>query len=434
MISEGGESPLTSGAQYNVPFVREFLINIMKRGITMINKILTSMLLVSMTAAPTLFSLPASAESKVESKVESENKNNNIVEVNVKGYMADEWLAKHDEFDITFEHDGEKIYGFFNKSNDFEREIELQEGIEYNVTFSDDFEGFVVQGFDDTFTPDKDKTARILTVLPTEEKKDETSSKMTMDDEELAEYKIQRELVQEFVDLTEKYGLCDDSNEYWKALSDKDKKSILNCGWCEYNNKYDDIKGVEYGKTDYNTLKKHFAYEFLYGRIYTYCHEQAHSNDDYIETFSFGTESYNNVDVYLGNYDSLIKPIMDYDQSYWDKYHEIPDLYAVYLDIINGVEYENIDTSETDLPESSEDSLENNLSNAEQSSLNVDENSSEITSQPMPNEAERETAKTTLIGAIKNNIITIILAIVLGCTLLYIKKIKTKTNKKNDDY
>ena len=187
----------------------------------MIKKFITAVLALSITATSTSSFLSASADSKA-------GNTGVMVKIDVQGYMANEWLAEHDEFDITFEHDGKNTYGFFNKDNNFELEVELEVGTEYNVSFSDDFDGYVVSGFEDTFTPEKDDKVVMVTVLPTDEKKDDTVSdtlsKLAMDDEELSEYRKQRELVQQFIELTEKYGLCDDTNPYWQTLSEENKK------------------------------------------------------------------------------------------------------------------------------------------------------------------------------------------------------------------
>ncbi len=394
----------------------------------MIRKILTSMLALSIAATSAFSFLSASADSKGSGK---------MVKINVQGYMANEWLAEHDEFDITFEHDGERTYGFFNKDNNFVCEIELEKGTEYTVTMSDDFEGYVVQGFDETYVPDKDGAIIMVTALPTEEKKEETDGKLIMDDEELAEYKKQRELVQQFIDLTEKYGLCDDSNEYWQALSEEGKKSIVACQWCTSEKFKEDI---EYGRTDNETLKNHFAFEFLYSRYYDYCYEGGHRNDTYIEMFTWGSGENGNNEYteYLANYDSMVKPIADYEQYYIDKYDEMPDLYAVYLDIINGVEFEEND--EDEVSSISDSQTDENSVGENTSSLIVEDSSvsgttlSTVTTTSRTENSAKENNQSGLVNALKDNIVTIILAIVLGGALLYIKKIKTKDKKTNDDY
>ena len=424
----------------------------------MIKRILTTATVLSLTTTASIFFLSANADEV--KKVENKNSQTGgiPIEITVKGYMADEWLAEHDEFDITFENNGEKTYGFFNKDNNFERTIELYEGVEYNVTLSDEFEGFVVQGFDETFKPDKDNTSRMITVLPSKDKKAEKSErsdglklgdKLFMSDEELVEYKEQRKLVQEFIDLTEKYGLCDDTNEYWQTLSEGDKKFILEeSPWCEKyckntetEEEYVDVLNVEYGKTDNEILKRRFAFEMLYAQIYYCCHEMTMSNDEYINRFCKGTNNSNAMDNYYGNYDSVVKSIMDYDQSYWDKYHDIPNLYTVYLDIINGVEYE---ATEKDVEESSsvnegsenEAAIEkDDITSSSFSENDKSEVTSETNSKPTSNSnMESSTPKKTIVDALKNNIITIILAVVLGGALLYIRNIKKNGNKKNDDY
>ncbi|MBQ1432913.1 MAG: hypothetical protein IIZ09_07465, partial [Ruminococcus sp.] len=257
----------------------------------MIRKIMTGLLAVTM--ASSLISVNSSADVTI---IDNKHNGGIPIEVDVRGKMSKEWLAEHDEFDITFEHDGEKTYGFFNKDNYFESIVELYEGVKYDVKLSNDFDGYEVQGYDDTFTPEKGKATIILTVMPTKEKK---NGKDITIEEYLAEYKEQRKLVQEFIDLTEKYGLCDDTNEYWQTLSEDDKKFILEeSPWCEKyckntgtEEEYVDVLNVEYGKTDNEILKRRFAFEMLYAQIYYCCHEMTMSNDEYINRFCKGTNN-----------------------------------------------------------------------------------------------------------------------------------------------
>ncbi len=409
----------------------------------MIKKIATAILALSMTATSTFSFLSASADSKPEPKGVK-------VKVDVQGYLADEWLAEHDELDVIFEHNGDKTYGFLNKDNNFEKEIELEVGTEYNVTLSDDFEGYVVS-YDDRFTPENDGEIMMVTVLPTEEKKDntltDTLGKLAMNDEELSEYRKQRELVQQFIELTEKYGLCDDTNPYWQTLSEEDKKNVIDFiilppdGFCEMyceatgtGEEYADVLNAKYGETDNKTLKKRFAFNFLIARIYVYCHEMHHSNDEFIEMFCWGTSNDDNFANYYGNYDSIVKPILDYDQNYWDNYHEIPNLYEVYLDILNGVELED-STNDT-----SDDSKEE-TSSSQESAVSV-ESKDEMSSELEQSSGDTSNSKTLeptkpknmIADGLKNNIITIILAAVLGGALLYIRKLKKNSKKKNNDY
>lgn len=405
----------------------------------MIKKIATAIFALSMTATSAFSFLSASADSKVEHS-------GVMVKIDVQGYMANEWLAEHDEFDITFEHDGKNTYGFFNKDNNFELEVELEVGTEYNVSFSDDFDGYVVSGFEDTFTPEKDDKVVMVTVLPTNEKKDDTVSdtlsKLAMDDEELSEYRKQRDLVQQFVDLTEEYGLYDDTNPYWQALSEEEKKAIFEscygvrsyCKITDSREEYADIYNAKYDEADSDTLRKHFAFEFLYARYYLFCYDSYHSSAEFKEMYIMGTKATTNMGHYLANYDSIIEPMVDYYKSYVDKYDEMPDFYAVYLDIINGVELED-DSDVTPTVDSKDEVL------SSQESIKSDE--SEILSETeMSSESDtssdeiREVTKpkSTVFDALKNNIFTIILAIVLGGALLYIRKLKKNGKKKNNDY
>lgn len=405
----------------------------------MIKKIATAIFALSMTATSAFSLLSASADSKVEHS-------GAMVKIDVQGYMANEWLAEHDEFDITFEHDGKNTYGFFNKDNNFELEVELEVGTEYNVSFSDDFEGYVVSGFEDTFTPEKDDKVVMVTVLPTNEKKDDTVSdtlsKLAMDDEELSEYKKQREIVQQFADLTEKYGIYDDKNSYWQALSEEEKKAIfescysvrLCCQSTDNTEKYADIYNAKYGESDSNTLKKHFAFEILYARYYMLCYIGVCTNTEFKEMCTVGTKATTNGARYLANFDSIIEPMVDYYKGYRDKYDEMPDLYAVYLDIINGVELED-DSDVTPTVDSKDEVLssQESLKNNESETLSETEMSSESDTS---NNEVREVTKpqNTIVDVLKNNIFTIILAVVLGGALIYIRKLKKNSPKKDNDY
>ena len=381
----------------------------------MIRKIMTGLLAVTM--ASSLISVNSSADVTI---IDNKHNGGIPIEVDVRGKMSKEWLAEHDEFDITFEHDGEKTYGFFNKDNYFESIVELYEGVKYDVKLSNDFDGYEVQGYDDTFTPEKGKATIILTVMPTKEKK---NGKDITIEEYLVEYKEQRKLVQEFIDLTEKYGLCDDTNEYWQTLSEDDKKFILEeSPWCEKyckntgtEEEYADVLNVEYGKTDNEILKRRFAFEMLYAQIYYCCHEMTMSNDEYINRFCKGTNNSNAMDNYYGNYDSVVKSIMDYDQSYWDKYHDIPNLYTVYLDIINGVEYETVKkelekeevsseevtttTTTTAAPETAPELSVSEVSEAQEVSAPTDDKSSAI-EPPMTMSTKKKSSAPLIIGGI----------------------------------
>ena len=402
----------------------------------MIKKITSAILALSMTASSFL---SVSADSKAENT-------GIMVKIDVQGYMANEWLAEHDEFDITFEHDGKNTYGFFNKDNNFELEVELEVGTEYNVTFSDDFDGYVVSGFEDTFTPEKDDKVVMVTVLPTDEKKDDTVSdtlsKLAMDDEELSEYRKQREIVQQFVDLTEEYGLYDDTNPYWQALSEEEKKAIFEycfsvrfcCQSTDNIEKYADIYNAQYGESDSDTLKKRFAFEILYARYYMLCYDSYRSNAEFKELVTIGTKATSNVERYLANYDIIIEPMVDYYKSYVDKYDEMPDLYAVYLDIINGVEFkDNSDVAPIDESKVEVSSSQESIKSDESEMLSETEMSSE--SDTSSDEIREVTKpKNTVFDVLKNNIFTIILAVVLGGALLYIRKLKKNGKKKNNEY
>ena len=197
---------------------------------------------------------------------------------------------------------------------------------------------------------------------------------------------------------------------------------------------YADVLNAKYGETDNKTLKKRFAFNFLIARIYVYCHEMHHSNDEFIEMFCWGTSNDDNFANYYGNYDSIVKPILDYDQNYWDKYHEIPNLYNVYLDIINGVEVEdNTDVISDESkyePLSSQESIVSSESKDEMSSeleqISGDTASSELKKTLVKTATPN---KTTAADLLKKNIVTIILAVVLCVAIIYIIKLKSKNKK-----
>ena len=424
----------------------------------MIKRLLTSILALSLTTS-SFFILSANADEKDEKAVDKDN----IREIKIRANMPEEWLAEHDEFDITFEHDGEKSYVFFDKDNEFERWTELEKGVEYNVIFSDDVDGYDIAGIDDTYTLTDDKATIILafkkkndkkTEDKDEDKKEDNNEEKTNDTEEkkqlitddkIEEYKKQRELVQNLLNAVDSYNDWDKfgyaSNE--SRVYDADFfLTICSVNYSKDSNfEYEDKKAEIVKECD---CKEYFLLKFLYTNEKSvfgkFGENNKHDEDERGLSF-FKCEEYD-LAPYITDFNNLIYPSVletwKYSQEYYYETGEVPDLYAVYLDIKKGINIDEfIETSSAEEISEAEESSIVESSEAEESSTVIEDSiesassiGDESSSIAKPNEIKK-----TFGDIIKDNIITIILAAVLGGALLYIKKIKKKNNdNSNDDY
>ena len=352
----------------------------------MIKKIFTGLLVVTMALNVTS-SLTAFAKG-------------NTSKVTIKTVPPQEWLDEGNyEFSVEFSGDKTK-HAFLDKDNGFENTVELTMMQSYTVSFSDEVANYEIGGIDtDFFIPDKEEMTVVLSF------KGSGNIAKTNDDgkiseeqaERLAEARtVMRTLLENedvntilekhngwnFLEDVYKQDFYDNSNprftpEIWETMSEKEKYIyIWTTGTPELDIKYD-----KPNLTDEEICEE-------------YDKDTAYNDENEREIMA-----------------KAIKPIWIWLYNQYQEYGDAPNLYVVYMDMKNDVQYEvengetteNITTDNETKEKINDEKLTSkseNMVDSKMESRKTDNSDSSVVEEKKPNNDEKKSNAPLIIGGI----------------------------------
>lgn len=371
--------------------------------------------------------------------------------VKIKAIMPQAWLDKGNyEFDITFVGNDSKEYAFLDEDNGFEDEITLQKLTPYTVIFSDEVTEYEIGGIDtDLFLVDSDSETIILSFKrqgTVAETQDGTITKTQAD--QLAEA---REVVQSFIENVEPLGINDNlGNEKLVGaigMEEVDEEMLIGMNnTIIYDSFHGGKSGKYYTEDVYESLseKERFYCRYLSVAPFSSIDFSAHSWKTSDAEFSLRRLSY------FPEIEEEVATVWEWLYEQGQATGSMPDLFEVYMDMKNGVEYEIENTDETTSEimgnESSDNEIMEVMEDASKADTDVPSEDEDPEEPAEIDQTENDTAPKREIKTVSNakeqkgfgdilkdNIITIILAVALVAALIaVIKLMKDKKKAENN--
>lgn len=375
----------------------------------MIKKIFTGLLAMTMALNVT-FSLTAFAKE-------------NTSKVTIKTVPPQEWLDEGNyEFSVEFNGDKKK-HAFLDKDNGFENTVELTMMQSYTVSFSDEVANYEIGGIDtDFFIPDKEEMTVVLSF------KGSGDIAKTNDDGKISEEQAERlaearEVVQTYINSIEEDGVNEMIENRLFYIQKIDT----------FKDRFFDNSDIRYTPEEFENMTNEEKYIYVYiqelPRFYLDCSKTNLTDDDIYEQLIASSRAFTETEEKIMN---DAKPVWKWLYEQGVKYGDMPELYSVYLDMKNGVEYETEDGNKTmtedvqitDVEEVTKQRAENSKIEADDSSqVNKSDNST----------TEQRKSKNKLLTILKENIGIIIALAALGVILNVIRKIKKSKEDKDDE-
>lgn len=353
----------------------------------MIKKIMTGILAITMALNVTS-SLTAFAKG-------------NTSKVTIKTVPPQEWLDEGNyEFSVEFSGDKTK-HAFLDKDNGFENTVELTMMQSYTVSFSDEVANYEIGGIDtDFFIPDKEEMTVVLSF------KGSGNIAKTNDDGKISEEQAERlaearEIVQTYINAIEEDGVNEmiEERPYYSELGDL------------FDDRFYDNSDNRYTPEEKESMSDEEKY------IYAIIQELPLLYIDYSKANLTDDDIYEQLIASSRAFTPTEEKVMDDAKPVWKwlyeqgvKYGDIPELYTVYLDMKNGVEYEvengnetkTEDVQTTDVEEvtkpKDESSKINDDSNIQ--SKKTDNSDSSVVEEKKPNNDEKKSNAPLIIGGI----------------------------------
>ena len=367
----------------------------------MIRKIMTGLLAITMALNITS-SLTAFAKE-------------NTSKVTIKTVPPQEWLDEGNyEFSVEFNGDKTK-HAFLDKDNGFENTVELTMMQSYTVSFSDEVANYEIGGIDtDFFIPDKEEMTVVLSF------KGSGNIAKTNDDGKINEEQAERlaearSVVQNFLDEFEKNNI----EKYIENIYARNPAYIdgepLYCR--EFFKKNDGEKYYDNETYENLTLKEKFLHTWIYAmpELNIDITNTNLSEDDVLEDYEreclrdiIERNESEESDYFplLTFMDDNVRPIWKWLYEQGVKYGDMPNLYVVYMDMKNGVEYEvedgdktKIEDTTTAAPETAPELSVSEVSEAQEVSAPTDDKSSAI-EPPMTMSTKQKSNAPLIIGGI----------------------------------
>lgn len=349
----------------------------------MIRKIMTGLLAITMALNITS-SLTAYAKE-------------NTSKVTIKTVPPQEWLDEGNyEFSVEFNGDKTK-HAFLDKDNGFENTVELTMMQSYTVSFSDEVANYEIGGIDtDFFIPDKEEMTVVLSF------KGSGNIAKTNDDGKISEEQAER--------LAEARNVVNQAMEIYDANED----ALLECDGLFYVTKsgcgfFDEVGYYNSDVWDNLTKRDKFVLAWFKWIPNLEINYDSPNQDDRfvldglennIRDFCMGKEEQKEIMREIAN------PVWLWLYAQSQKYGDVPDLFTVYMDIENGVEYEAEDGDKTKIEETTTASPEtapelsvSEVSEAQEVSAPTDDKSSAI-EPPMTMSTKQKSSAPLIIGGI----------------------------------
>ncbi len=394
-----------------------------------------------MTAVLTPASVYAQDSSKAESKSSDSSqtetkKQSETSKVSIMAMMPQEWLDDGNyDFEMIFSNQFDEKRVFLDEDNDFKAEIELDKYQIYAVTFSDDVDGYDIGGIDmDSFMAENENEMVVLSFRRQRDIAEGAEADGCITRQQADDLEAARQVVQKFVSNTKKIGL--DENDASQSLLFHLNKSFIKKMFYEGTGKY-------YTPEVYKELTETEAFYcyWLSYRAYMFLDPA----DPYaVDGIDEGLGSFKDYSQNNDEYDGFKTAIGKEVRCVWEWLLEqgretgsMPDLFTVYMDMKNNVEYEIEDGG---LTETAEVTADEDVVHKE-SRIVVSLDDTEVPesermdfSDKRPHEnTPAENAKENFGGILKDNWVTLVFIAVFGTAFLITKRLGKKSKEQEDD-
>lgn len=366
----------------------------------------------------------------------------NTSKVTIKTVPPQEWLDEGNyEFSVEFNGDKKK-HAFLDKDNGFENTVELTMMQSYTVSFSDEVANYEIGGIDtDFFIPDKEEMTVVLSF------KGSGNIAKTNDDGKINEEQAERlaearSVVQNFLDEFEKNDIEKYIENIYKENSSYIDGEPVYCS--EVFKKHDGEKYYDNDTYENLTVKEKFLHNWIYAMPELKIDfSNSNLSDEYIlegyeknclrDIIERNESEESDYIALLSFMDDNVKPIWKWLYEQGVEYGDMPNLYVVYMDMKNDVQYEvengetteNITTDNETKEKINDEKLTSKSENMVDSKMESKSDNSETDKKEAPSKENR------ILQIVKNNIGILIALVILGVALWLVKKMKR--NKKDED-
>ena len=372
---------------------------------------------------------------KTESSKADKKKESTTANVEFRAIMPQEWLSEGNyEFEITFENATERKHLFLNRENSFMDTVELKKLQTYAVSFSDDVDGYEItcsEFIDDTFIPEDTGKPVVISVKRQKSVSDDIGGDGVITREQADELTAEREVVQKFISNTTIIGLDENDDKQWILfISNKDY----------IKDRFYETEGKYYTPEEYKKLTDTDAF-YCYWLSYhpndvldfadPYIEDTIDEEMEYFRDF-FEGEQYEGLRTAVGR---EVREVWEWLLEEYEKTGTMPDLFPVYMDMKNNVEYVIDGGGET---ETEEVTADEDVEKAEQRvQLRVEEVDSSEIQDPHEHEPQKptvgESSRNRFGKIIKENIGTIIFVVLFGGALLIVKTFKKRVTEDDEE-
>ncbi|MBQ8967279.1 hypothetical protein [Ruminococcus sp.] len=382
------------------------------------------------SSAPKSDSSKSDRSSKAETKKESDKST-----VGIMAVMPQEWLDDDNyEFEVTFSNASERKSVYLDVDNSFTSEIELKKYQMYEVTFSDDIAGYDVGGIDpDGFMAERDNEMKVLTFRRHQDIS-AAAGDGVITAEQADELEAARNVVQQFISNTKKIGLDENNN---------DQKLLFNLNKDMIKDRFFEGTGKYYTPEVYKELTKTDAF-YCYWLSYN-AYKVIDTSDPYVEEsideeLSFFKDYDSHEQVYEGLRTAVgkeVRSVWEWLKTQADETGAMPDLFIVYMDMKNNVEYQIENAGVTKTEEVSAD--EDVVHIEDKVELFIDETEVpeseriDFTDDLPKEETIAKRTSSRFLRLIKDNSVTLIFLAVTGAAVLLTRRISKKVKEDSDE-
>ena len=357
--------------------------------------------------------------------------------VHIRAVMPQEWLDDDNyEFEMTFLNIKEEKSVFLTTDNKFNTDIELKKDDAYQILFSEDVKGYEIGGIDDElFIPDKKEQNVVLTFRKLQPITENIGGDGVITPEQAEQLLEARDVIQKFITNTDKIGL--DENDPSQLFKFGGLKNFIKDKFCEGS-------GTYYNREVYDTLTDtdaFYCYWLSYRPFAVIDPSDPEFDEDKIDYELSIFHDIGSKGEEVEGFNTLIREeIKTVWMWLWDKYEEtgsMPDLFPVYMDMKNNVEYRIEDGGMT---EPSEVTADEDIVPVDNTILfTVDKEDPETLekmdfsdkNQPRDNTAKK--AKKRFGTILKNNMGTLIMLVITGTGVLIMRTYKKKAKEEDDE-
>lgn len=394
-------------------------------------------LLIAGAACLTAMMTPLTAYAdKEDAKSDKKAEVTDKCKVKIKAVPPEEWQDEgHYEFKMTFMNASDKQEVYLDVDNKFRAEVDLLQYTPYIVEFSDDIDGYEIGGIDSDMFMTVDGTMDVvLSFRRKAEITEEVGGDGIISAENAEQLEEARKVVQKFISNTRKIGLDENDPTQWLLFQEKDNlKETFYHGSGKYYNRdaYKDLS-----ETD-----AFYCYWLTYKAYNTIEPNDPDFDEDVIdEELEYFTDYDSTLHKYEGLRTAVGKEVKSVWMWLWDQYEEtgvMPDLFVVYMDMKNNVEYEIEGGGETTTEEVTADETVSRAEKKIKMSLDSEDTDTiskmDFTSNKPEDINVAKNAKKRFGDIIKDNIGILILLVTFGGGLFLVKKIQKKAKEESED-